>query len=69
MGGEYNAVNRKVAQAMLERLGVKTVLVKSGSDVLEELDQNTYELILMDCQMPGMDRFGITEVIRQRDGW
>lgn len=64
---EDNPVNRKVAEAMLVRLGVKPAMVESGAEALCALDQDSYDLILMDCQMPGMDGFDTTEAIRQRE--
>ncbi len=62
---EDNVVNQKVASAMLSRLGVKTKVAASGQDALTDLQANDYDLILMDCQMPGMDGFETTQAIRE----
>lgn len=62
---EDNVVNQKVAAAMLERLGIKTNVAVCGQDALTELKAADYDLILMDCQMPGMDGFATTQAIRE----
>ncbi|NKB35289.1 MAG: response regulator [Pseudomonadales bacterium] len=64
---EDNAVNQKVASAMLNKLGVNTDVVCGGSEALKELEEKQYDLILMDCQMPDMDGFETTEAIRQKE--
>jgi CheY-like chemotaxis protein len=61
---EDNVVNQKVASAMLSRLGVHTKVAACGQDALTELQLSDYDLILMDCQMPGMDGFETTQAIR-----
>jgi two-component system, sensor histidine kinase len=61
---EDNAVNQKVAIAMLERLGHRADLAGSGKEAINLLDQAPYDLILMDCQMPEMDGFEATQLIR-----
>jgi CheY-like chemotaxis protein len=61
---EDNVVNQKVASAMLNRLGIETCVAASGQDALTELQTSNYDLILMDCQMPGMDGFETTQAIR-----
>ena len=51
-----NAVNLRVATAMLQRLGCSVVAVASGHEALEEIaDNDDFDVILLDCQMPGMD--------------
>jgi PAS domain S-box-containing protein len=52
---EDNAVNRRVACHMLERLGHQVDLVEDGPGALHACAQRRYDLILMDIQMPGMD--------------
>ena len=49
------------------RLGVEPLLVDSGANALEELNSQSYDLIFMDCQMPGMDGFETTAAIRDRE--
>jgi signal transduction histidine kinase/CheY-like chemotaxis protein len=62
---EDNVVNQKVASAMLDRLGIRADVAVSGQDALKEYKATDYDLILMDCQMPGMDGFETTLAIRE----
>jgi two-component system, sensor histidine kinase len=52
---EDNAVNAMVAGAMLERLGVAFEHVASGEEALLRLREGHFAVVLMDCQMPGLD--------------
>jgi len=63
---EDNAINQKIIGRFLEKLGIDTALVENGRQALSALEQNTFDLILMDVQMPVMD--GLTaarEIIRR----
>ena len=64
---EDNAVNQMVARKMLERLGIDCDVVSNGSDALQQTSQESYDLILMDCQMPEMDGYQATESLRRRE--
>jgi len=66
-----NAVNRQVALAFLKKLGIDAVAVASGQEAIDfictgtaEHINNTLDLILMDCEMPGVDGFQATRSIR-----
>jgi PAS domain S-box-containing protein len=62
---EDNLVNQKVILHLLKRLGYQADLANNGLEVLEWLSQQSYDLVLMDVQMPEMDGLVTTEQIRQ----
>jgi PAS domain S-box-containing protein len=64
---EDNAVNQKLVARLLEKRGHIVKIVENGREVLESLEQETYDLILMDVQMPEMDGFEASSELRQRE--
>ncbi|MFS8824572.1 response regulator [Synechococcus sp. R6-6] len=64
---EDNPVNQKVALRQLESLGYKADVVANGQEVLDLLQKVSYDLILMDCQMPVMDGYEATRRLRQQE--
>ena len=64
---EDNEVNRRVAIGMAERLGCAVQAVCNGREAVEMLDHDRHDLVLMDVQMPEMDGFTATAVIRERE--
>jgi len=66
---EDNLVNQRVIVALLERLGITSQVVIGGADALTVLgsDGGGFQLVLMDCQMPGMDGFETTILWRARE--
>ena len=61
---EDNPVNQEVASAMLQRLGVTMKIANNGSEAVDLCREETFDLVLMDCQMPLMDGFEATASIR-----
>jgi signal transduction histidine kinase len=62
---EDNPVNQKVALQMLKRLGCRTDLARDGVEAVQMALENSYDLILMDCEMPKMNGFEATAEILQ----
>jgi PAS domain S-box-containing protein len=64
---EDNRVNQLVATKMLRRRGHDVTVVGDGRQALEALDRERFDLVLMDVQMPVMDGFEATALIRERE--
>ena len=66
---EDNAINQRVLQSMLVRLQLQADVADNGEKALEMLRNSSepYQLIFMDCQMPVMDGFEATRLIRASD--
>jgi two-component system, sensor histidine kinase and response regulator len=64
---EDNAVNQKVAQRFLERLGCEVELAENGEQCIRAWERGKFDVVLMDIQMPVMDGYTATRVIREKE--
>ena len=64
---EDNPVNQEVARRLLEKRGCQVTLANNGAEALDRFEQNRFDVILMDMQMPIMDGVEATEAIRARE--
>ncbi|MGK7933939.1 MAG: response regulator [Microcystaceae cyanobacterium] len=65
LAAEDNAINQKLITQILSRLSYRIDVVGNGLEAIEALERQTYDLVLMDIQMPEMDGFQATQWIRQ----
>jgi CheY-like chemotaxis protein len=64
---EDNVVNQRVATLLLERLGCVVDIARDGAQAVEMWSHRTYDVVLMDCQMPEKDGFEATAAIRRAE--
>ena len=64
---EDNVTNQMLARRMIEKLGHRVEMVGNGQEALEALARASYDLVLMDCQMPVMDGYETTIALRKRE--
>jgi signal transduction histidine kinase/ActR/RegA family two-component response regulator len=66
---EDNEVNQELAVALLERVGIQVTLAGDGRQALSCLKAGSFDCVLMDCQMPEMDGYTATRLMRQQAQW
>jgi two-component system sensor histidine kinase/response regulator len=64
---EDNSVNQQVIVAMLKHFGLEAVLASDGQAALEQFARGGIDLVLMDCQMPGIDGYAATRMLREHE--
>jgi signal transduction histidine kinase/CheY-like chemotaxis protein/integral membrane sensor domain MASE1 len=64
---EDNVVNQRVASRLLEKRGHHVVVAVNGRDALKALEEESYDLVLMDVQMPEIDGVEATERLREME--
>jgi signal transduction histidine kinase/CheY-like chemotaxis protein len=64
---EDNEINQQVARELLEGAGLPVIIASNGEEALRKLKEKDFEAVLMDVQMPVMDRYQATHEIRKID--
>ncbi len=64
---EDNRINQKLAVRLLEKEGHTVVLAGTGQEALDQLKQQTFDLVLMDVEMPELDGLAATTHIRRQE--
>jgi len=64
---EDNPVNRQVAQRLLGLIGLSFELAENGKEALDAVARQPFDAVLMDCQMPVMDGYTATRILRQNE--
>jgi len=64
---EDNAVNQTLAARLLEKRGYSVIVAGNGGEAMEAFENNLFDVVLMDIQMPVMDGFKATAAIRAKE--
>lgn len=64
---EDNRINQKVISLQLKKLGYRADIVNDGKECLNVLTKQKYDILLMDCEMPVLDGYETTKVIRESE--
>jgi CheY-like chemotaxis protein len=62
---EDNPVNQVVTIATVSQLGCQADVARTGKEVITAMSKKSYDIVLMDCQMPEMDGYEATKIIRE----
>ena len=66
---EDNPVNQLVAKGMLSKLGCEVIVAAHGGEALKLLEEQRFDMVLMDCNMPVMDGYEASRQIRRSGRW
>lgn len=64
---EDHAINRKLAEILLQQMGHRWVSAGDGQEALERLQEQPFDVVLMDVMMPRMDGVSALRVLRERE--
>jgi len=64
---EDNKINQRVAEVLLKRLGYTAEVAEDGAEALASWHTGKFRLVLLDCQLPGMDGFEVAREIRKQE--
>lgn len=64
---EDNLINQRVSKAMLQKLGFQVEIASNGAEGVEMWERGHYLAIIMDCQMPVLDGYSATQIIRKKE--
>jgi two-component system, sensor histidine kinase len=64
---EDNPVNQQVAAAMVSHFGSRVDVAGTGKEAVEAVSRKSYDIVLMDCEMPVMDGYEATRIIRESE--